>query len=89
MSVAGAAILETADHADAAQRFVEFLLSDPSQRFYVDEAEEAEYPLVAGIDAKPGLPPLDSLEGPQIKLDDLGPELEKTLELLNEYGFTT
>lgn len=89
VSVAGAAILETADHADAAQRFVEFLLSDPSQRFYVDEAEEAEYPLVAGIDAKPGLPPLDSLEGPQIKLDDLGPELEKTLELLNEYGFTT
>jgi iron(III) transport system substrate-binding protein len=89
VSVAGAAILQTADHADAAQRFVEFLLSDPSQRFYVDEAEEAEYPLVAGIDAKPGLPPLDSLEGPQIKLDDLGPELEKTLELLNEYGFTT
>jgi iron(III) transport system substrate-binding protein len=89
VSVAGAAILETADHVDAAQRFVEFLLSDPSQRFYVDEAEEAEYPLVAGIDAKPGLPPLDSLEGPQIKLDDLGPELEKTLELLNEYGFTT
>jgi iron(III) transport system substrate-binding protein len=89
VSVAGAAILSSADHADAAQRFVEFLLSDPSQRFYVDEAEEAEYPLVAGIDAKQGLPPLDSLEGPQIKLDDLGPELEKTLELLNEYGFTT
>ena len=89
VSVAGAAILETADHADAAQRFVEFLLSDPSQRFYVDEAEEAEYPLVPGIDAKPGLPPLDSLEGPQIELDDLGPELEKTLELLNESGFTT
>jgi iron(III) transport system substrate-binding protein len=89
VSVAGAAILETADHSDAAQRFVEFLLSDPSQHFYVDEAEEAEYPIVAGIDAKEGLPPLDSLGGPQIELDDLGPELEKTLELLNEYGFTT
>src|SRR5688572_13266665 len=89
VSVAGAAILETAEHADAAQQFVEFLLSEPSQRFYVDEAEEAEYPLVPGIDAKAGLPPLESLGGPQIQLDQLGPELEKTLELLNEVGFTT
>jgi iron(III) transport system substrate-binding protein len=89
VSVAGAGILESADHDDAARRFVEFLLSDASQRFYVDEAEEAEYPLVAGIDAKAGLPPLDALQGPQIELDDLGPELEKTLELLNEVGFTT
>jgi iron(III) transport system substrate-binding protein len=89
VSVAGAGILETADHADAARQFVEFLLSEPSQRFYVDEAEEAEYPLVAGIDAKSGLPPLDSLRGPQIPLDDLGPALEQTLELLNEVGFTT
>jgi len=89
VSVAGAAILETAEHADAAQQFVEFLLSEPSQRFYVDEAEEAEYPVVPGIDAKAGLPPLESLGGPQIQLDQLGPELEKTLELLNEVGFTT
>ena len=89
VSVAGAAILETADHADAAQQFVEFLLSEPSQRFYVDEAEEAEYPVVPGIEAKAGLPPLDSLGGPKLQLDQLGPELEKTLELLNEVGFTT
>ena len=89
VSVAGAAILETADHAEAAQQFVEFLLSEPSQRFYVDEAEEAEYPVVPGIEAKAGLPPLESLGGPQIQLDQLGPELEKTLELLNEVGFTT
>jgi iron(III) transport system substrate-binding protein len=89
VSVAGAGILESGDHADAARQFVEFLLSEPSQRFYVDEAEEAEYPLVPGIDAKAGLPPLDSLKGPQIALDDLGPELEQTLELLNQVGFTT
>ena len=89
VSVAGAAMLETADNADAARRFVEFLLSEPSQRFYVDEAEEAEYPLVEGIPAKSGLPPLASLQGPQLELDQLGPELERTLVLLNEVGFTT
>jgi iron(III) transport system substrate-binding protein len=89
VSVAGASILESAEHEDAARRFVEFLLSDEGQRFYVDEAEEAEYPLIDGIEPREGLPPLEELQGPQIELDELGPQLEKTLELLNEVGFTT
>ena len=89
VSVAGAAILETSNDDDAARRFVEFLLSDAGQRFYVDEAEEAEYPLIEGVRPKAGLPPLESLEGPSIALDELGPRLERTLELLNEVGFTT
>ena len=89
VSVAGAAILEAAEHEEAAQRFIDFLLSNEGQRFYVDEAEEAEYPLVAGIEPKEGLPPLEELQGPRIELDELGPQLERTLELLNEVGFTT
>jgi iron(III) transport system substrate-binding protein len=89
VSVAGAAILEGADHEDAARRFVDFLLSEEGQRFYVEEAEEAEYPLIEGIEPKEGLPPLAELQGPQIELDELGPQLEKTLQLLNEVGFTT
>ena len=88
VSVAGAAVLASGDR-DLGERFVEFLLSDESQRFYVDEAEEAEYPLVAGIAAKQGLPSLDSLRGPEIVLDRLGAELERTLELLNETGYTS
>jgi len=89
VSVAGAGILESAEHDDAAEQFVEFLLSEEGQRFYVDEAEEAEYPLIEGIEPKAGLPPLEQLQGPQIDLDELGPQLEKTLLLLNEVGFTT
>ena len=89
VSVAGAGVIDGADDEDEARRFVEFLLSDDAQRFYVDEAEEAEYPLVDGIEPKSGLPPLADLQGPQIELDELGPQLERTLELLNEVGFTT
>jgi iron(III) transport system substrate-binding protein len=89
VSVAGAGVVEGSDQEDAASRFVEFLLSDDAQRFYVDEAEEAEYPLVEGIDPKEGLPALEELGGPQLELDDLGPQLERTLALLNEVGFTT
>jgi iron(III) transport system substrate-binding protein len=89
VSVAGAAVLESAEHADEAQQFVDFLLSEEGQRFYAEESEEAEYPLIEGVDPREGLPPLDELGGPDIELGDLGRELEETLELLNEVGFTT
>ncbi len=91
VSVAGAGILASAEHADAAERFVEFLLADPQQRFYTEEAEEAEIPLVAGIDPKEGVPTLDELSGrgPNVDLSSFGAELERTLELLNETGYTS
>jgi len=89
VSVAGAGVLASADGSEDATRFVEFLLSDEGQRFYVDEAEEAEYPLAAGIDAKPGLPPLRELEGPDVDLTSFGAEHEATIELLRETGYLT
>jgi iron(III) transport system substrate-binding protein len=89
VSAAGVGIVEGAENEEEARALVDFLLSEPGQRFYVDEAEEAEYPLIAGVEPKEGLPALDELEGPDIDLADLGPELEETLELLNEVGFTT
>ena len=88
VNVAGAGILSSAENPEAARQFVDFLLTDESQRFYAEEAEEAEYPLVAGVEAAAGLPPLDSLEGPDVPLGDLGAELEQTLLLLNELGYT-
>jgi iron(III) transport system substrate-binding protein len=91
VSVAGAGVLAGADNKDAAERFVEFLLEDPQQRFYTDEAEEAEIPLVDGIGPKPGVPTLGELaeRGPDVDLSKFGGELEKTLDLLNETGYTS
>jgi iron(III) transport system substrate-binding protein len=91
VSVAGAGILESAEHADAAERFVQFLLEDEQQRFYTDEAEEAEIPLVQGIAPRKGVPTLAQLagRGPDVDLSSFGGELEKTLELLNETGYTS
>ena len=88
VSVAGAGVLESAGNADAAERFVEFLLSDESQRFYT---EEAEIPLVDGIEPKEGVPSLDELSdaGPDVDFTLFGDELERTLELLNETGYTS
>src|ERR671910_3768101 len=91
VSVAGAGILDGAEHADAADRFVRFLLEDEQQRFYTDVAEEAEIPLVEGIEPKEGVPSLDELagRGPDVDLSAFGAELERTLELLNETGYTS
>ena len=89
VNVAGVGIVEGTDDEEAAQEFIEYLLSEEGQRFYPEEAEEAEYPLVDGIEEPEGLPALEELRGPDIALGDLGPELERTLELLNETGFTS
>ena len=89
VSVAGAAIIDGSDDESDARTFLEYLLSDDGQRFYTAEAEEAEYPLVEGIEPKEGLPALEELQGPDVDLDAFGPELEETLELLREVGLTT
>ncbi len=89
VSVAGAAIIEGTDDEDQAREFVEYLLSDEGQQFYAEEAEEAEYPVVEGIEPGEGLQPISEVQGPDVELEALGPELEKTLEMLREVGFTT
>jgi iron(III) transport system substrate-binding protein len=89
VSVAGAGVLSSTDQEDDAEAFVEFLLSDDAQRFYVDEAEENEYPLVDGIDPPAGLVPLDEIEGPDVELTAFGAELEQTVELLRQTGWLT
>ena len=89
INVAGAGILAGSADSEGAQALVEYLVSDEGQRFYADQAAEAEFPLAGGIPAREGLPRLDELQGPEISLDELGPELEATLELLNEVGLTS
>jgi len=89
VSVAGAGVLASSDQTEDAERFVEYLLSDEGQRFYVDEAEEAEYPLIDGIAPKEGLPVLAELDGPDVDLATFGAEHEATIELLRETGYLT
>jgi iron(III) transport system substrate-binding protein len=83
VNVAGAGILTTAPHAEAALEFVEFLLTDESQEYFAEET--FEYPLVAGIEADSKLVPLEDIDSPDIDLSDLA-DLEGTLALLQEVG---
>ncbi len=85
VNVAGAGILAASDRTEDAQRLVEYLLG-PGQEFFA--AETDEYPLVAGVAPGSELPPLEEIAGPDVRLGDFGPELEATLEMLNEAGLT-
>jgi iron(III) transport system substrate-binding protein len=83
INAAGAGILSTAGNKDAAQAFVDFLLTNESQRYFADETYE--YPLVDGVPADDRLTPLDEIASPDIDLSDLA-DLEGTLELMQEVG---
>ena len=75
--------LEPASDDDRAEQLVEFLLDDEAQQFFADET--FEYPLIEGIQPSDELPPLESLETPDIDLNDLG-DLETTVNMIAESG---
>ena len=81
--IAGAGILSTSPNPDNAERFVRFLLSTVAQQYFA--ASVYEYPLIEGVKTHHLLPPLDSLQSPDIDfalLDDL----VGTEELLRDVG---
>lgn len=83
VNVTGAGILRGAKNDPDALEFVEYLVSPAAQQYFADET--FEYPLVEGIDAPEGLPPLGSLRNPDLNLSDLA-TLDATQELLSRYG---
>ena len=79
--VAGVGIVKDSGNREIAEQFVEFLLSEESQSYFSETTKE--YPLVAGVAADAGLPPLASLETVDVDLGALS-DLQGTLALLRE-----
>lgn len=83
VNVAGAALMAgAADDADATE-FLEYLVSEEGQQYFVDATYE--YPLVPGVAAPEGLPEIGSLTNAELDLSDLD-TLEETTALLAEVG---
>ena len=81
--VAGSGILKTSPNPENAELFIRFLLSQVAQQYFA--ASVYEYPLIEGVKTHRLLPPIDSLNGPEIDftlLDDLA----GTETLLREVG---
>jgi iron(III) transport system substrate-binding protein len=83
VNVAGVGVLVTSRASDAALALVDYLLSEPAQRYFAEQTYE--YPLLEGVPAHPDLPPLASLNPPALDLSDLD-DLKGTLALLQEVG---
>ena len=83
INIAGVGMLSASDNRDNALRFVEYLLNAHAQEYFRDQT--SEYPLAAGIAARPELAPLDALDPPSLALTSLA-DLEGTLALLQEVG---
>ena len=81
--VAGVGILDASENKDIAVEFVDFLLSAPAQTYFAQEIKE--YPVSAGVEPAGDLPPMASLDPPDVDLGNLN-DLEGTLELLRETG---
>ena len=81
--VAGAGILEASENRETAEEFIEFLLSEPAQVYFTSEVKE--YPVSAGVEPEGDLPPIASLDPPDVDLGSLS-DLQGTIDLLREVG---
>ncbi|MFI2371657.1 iron ABC transporter substrate-binding protein [Streptomyces sp. NPDC018833] len=84
VNAAGVGIVKGSDQAPAAQKAVDFLLSEKAQKYFAEDTKE--YPLAAGVTSTvKGLPPLASLDSPTIDLGKLE-SLQETLKMLQDAG---
>ncbi|MFW7414869.1 iron ABC transporter substrate-binding protein [Demequina sp. SO4-18] len=83
VNVTGAGLLNAASEDADALEFVEYLVSESAQQYFVDNTYE--YPLIEGVPAPEGLPALDTLTNPELDLSDLD-SLGETTDLLVEVG---
>ena len=83
INIAGAGVLASAPHPEAALDFAEYLLSNEAQIYFAEDM--FEYPLVERISTHPLIEPLSDVNTPDIDLSQLD-DLAGTLALLHEVG---
>jgi iron(III) transport system substrate-binding protein len=81
---AGVGVLAGSDQASSAEQFVEFLLSEDAQTYFATDT--FEYPLIEGVAAPTGTPPLSEINAPDIDVSDLAGVLDDATRLVAEAG---
>lgn len=83
--VSGAGILKSAENAENAARFINFLLSTPGQQYFA--AQTFEYPVIEGVNTVAQLPPLSELEAVALDIDlSRLEDLQGTQDMLIDLG---
>ena len=81
---AGVGILAATERPEAAQEFVEFLLSEETQTFFATDT--FEFPVIEGVPQPEGVPPLSEINAPDIDLSGLSDVLDLATRLVAEAG---
>jgi iron(III) transport system substrate-binding protein len=86
VNTAGVGILASAEHAEAARIFIDYVTGEEGQTWVATETWE--YPVAPGFEPSVDLLAISRFVGPesQVDLSDLGPALPGALELLAEVG---
>lgn len=79
VNVAGAGVLNGSNKATEANRLIEFLLNEESQRYFAEKT--FELPVVEGVKADPSLPQITALAKPEVELSKLD-DAKGTIDLL-------
>jgi iron(III) transport system substrate-binding protein len=83
-NVASAGITAPSEHPDDARKLMDYLLTPEVQERFA--GANFEYPVLPGLDAAPGVAPLDEVRTADVSLEELGPAAEGTDRLLDEVG---
>ena len=83
VNIAGVGILDSAPNAENAARFAEYLLGATAQQHFAQE--NAEFPVVDGIETPQELPPIRTLSPPTLDLGALS-DLATVERILQETG---
>lgn len=81
---AGVGVLAATERPQAAQEFVEFLLSEETQSFFATDT--FEFPVIEGVSQPEGVPPLSEINAPDIDLSGLSDVLDMATRLVAEAG---
>ena len=84
MIIATAAVIDSSEEKDAANKLLAHLLSDEQQTYLTDKVYE--YPLALGVESADVLPPAPTDRVGAVDIDDLAAEFRRTMEIIEASG---
>lgn len=83
-NVTAAAVVNGAPHVDAAQAFLDFLVSEAGQKLFAEQ--NYEYPLLPGVALHADVQPLDGFRFADVDVVTASQEFDATFELMETVG---
>ncbi|MFN3490778.1 MAG: extracellular solute-binding protein [Anaerolineales bacterium] len=84
VNATSAAIVNGAKHSQAAQAFLDFLVSEEGQKIFAEQ--NYEYPLLAGVPLKDGVQPLENFRLAEVNIVQAASNFEAAFDLIEQVG---